>query len=216
MLEILVTLLISAAILAAFVGAPTEFMMGDVQRIFYFHVPSAWIAFIAYFLVFCFSIAYLATRKTVWDRRAMAAAEVGTLFCTIVLITGPLWAKPVWGIWWTWDARLTSTFVLWLIYLSYLLLRSALKDSPKTALLAAVVGIIGFLDVPIVYFAIRLWRTQHPKPVILGGSKSGLEPAMYWTLMLSWVALTLLFSLLMRRRLQLLNAEEAVVRMEEA
>ncbi len=215
MLEILVSLFITAAIVAAFVGAPTEFMMGDVQRIFYFHVPSAWIAFIAYFLVFCCSIAYLATRKTAWDRKALAAAEVGTLFCTIVLLTGPLWAKPVWGIWWTWDARLTSTFVLWLIYLSYLLLRSALKDSPKTALLSAVVGILGFLDVPVVYFAIRLWRTQHPKPVIFGGAKSGLEPAMYWTLMLCWLALTLLFALLMRHRVQLLDWEARVREREE-
>ena len=215
-LEILVSLFVAAAIVAAFVGAPTEFLMGDVQRIFYFHVPSAWIAFLAYFLVFCFSIAYLATRKPAWDRRSLAAAEVGTLFCTIVLITGPLWAKPVWGIWWTWDARLTSTFVLWLIYLSYLLLRSALKDSPKTALLSAVVGIIGFLDVPIVYFAIRLWRTQHPKPVILGGAKSGLEPAMFWTLMLCWAALTLLFALLIRRRLQLLNWESRIKELEES
>ncbi len=216
MFEIIVSLGIIAAIIAAFVLAPTEFLMGDVQRIFYFHVPSAWMAFIGYFLVFAFSIAYLATRKPAWDRRALAAAEVGTLFCTIVLVTGPLWAKPVWGIWWTWDARLTSTFVLWLIYLSYLLLRSALKDSPKTALLSAVVGIIGFLDVPIVYLAIRLWRTQHPKPVILGGSKSGLDPQMYWTLMLCWAALALLFFLLMNRRLQLLHAEALVKQKEEA
>ena len=204
------------AILAAFVGAPTEFLMGDVQRIFYFHVPSAWMAFIAYFFVFTFSIAYLATRKPSWDRKALAAAEVGTLFCTIVLVTGPLWAKPVWGIWWTWDARLTSTFVLWLMYCSYLLLRSALKESPKRAQLSSVVGILGFLDVPIVFFAIRLWRTQHPKPVILGGSKSGLDPAMFWTLMLCWAALGILFALLMWRRVQLLEWESRAKALEDS
>lgn len=214
MMESIVAVFIILAILAAFIGAPTEFLMGDVQRIFYFHVPSAWMAFLAYALVFCFGIAYLATRKAVWDRRALAAAEVGTLFCTIVLVTGPMWAKPVWGIWWTWDARLTSTFVLWLIYLSYLLLRSALRHSPKAALLSAVVGILGFLDVPVVYFAIRLWRTQHPKPVILGGSKSGLDPAMFWTLMLCWAALGILFVLLMRRRIKLLEWEARIESLE--
>ncbi len=213
-MESIVAVFIILAILAAFIGAPTEFLMGDVQRIFYFHVPSAWMAFLAYALVFCFGIAYLATRKAVWDRRALAAAEVGTLFCTIVLVTGPMWAKPVWGIWWTWDARLTSTFVLWLIYLSYLLLRSALRHSPKAALLSAVVGILGFLDVPVVYFAIRLWRTQHPKPVILGGSKSGLDPAMFWTLMLCWAALGILFVLLMRRRIKLLEWEARIESLE--
>ncbi len=214
MMESIVAVYIILAMLAAFIGAPTEFLMGDVQRIFYFHVPSAWMAFLAYALVFCFGIAYLATRKAVWDRRALAAAEVGTLFCTIVLVTGPMWAKPVWGIWWTWDARLTSTFVLWLIYLSYLLLRSALRHSPKAALLSAVVGILGFLDVPVVYFAIRLWRTQHPKPVILGGSKSGLDPAMFWTLMLCWAALGILFVLLMRRRIKLLEWEARIESLE--
>jgi len=112
-----------AALYGAFIGAPTENTMGDIQRIFYIHVPSAWTSFAAFFVVFVAGIAYLATKNLKWDRIALACAEIGTIFCTVVLITGPIWAKPVWGIWWTWDARLTSTLLLWLIYLSYMLLR---------------------------------------------------------------------------------------------
>jgi heme exporter protein C len=180
----------------AFLYAPTERTMGDIQRIFYIHVPSAWTAFLAFFVVFIASIAYLITKNRKWDRIAVATAEIGIVFCTVILTTGPIWAKPVWGIWWTWDARLTSSLILWLLYLSYLLLRDFLDDPDRRATLSAVFGIFAFIDVPIVYFSIRLWRTQHPQPVLMGGDDSGLDPAMFQVLMFSWLTLTVLFILL--------------------
>lgn len=177
--------------------------MGDIQRIFYVHVPSAWTAFAAFFVVFICSIAYLMTKNLKWDRIALACAEIGTIFCTAVLITGPIWAKPVWGIWWTWDARLTLTLVLWLIYMGYLMLRRYVDSTERRAVLAAIVGIAGFIDVPLVYFAIRWWRTQHPQPVIAGGEGSGLDPRMATTLWVCVAAFTLLFFALYRRRVAL-------------
>jgi len=196
-------LLILTALYMALIYAPTEATMGDVQRIFYFHVPSAWLSFIGFFLVFLFSFTYLITGKRKWDIRAHAAAEVGVLFCTIVLLTGPIWAKPVWGIWWTWDARLTLTLVLWLTYVGYLMLRHYVADPERRAMFSAIVGIIGFIDVPIVYFSIRWWRTQHPQPVIMGGEDSGMDPPIALTLMVALVAWIFLFSLLYRMRVSL-------------
>jgi heme exporter protein C len=131
---------------------------------------------------------------------------VGFVFCTCVLVTGPLWAKPVWGIWWTWDARLTSTFVLWLLFIAYLMLRSYVFNPGRAAALGAVVGILGFVDVPIVYMSIRWWRTQHPQPVIAGGEGSGIDPQMKLALLVSWGAYLCLFSYLVRLRLGLANA----------
>ncbi|MFQ5511557.1 MAG: cytochrome c biogenesis protein CcsA [Candidatus Krumholzibacteriia bacterium] len=191
------------ALYMALVYAPREQTMGDVQRIFYFHVPSAWVAFLAFFLVFLFSSIYLMRGGKKWDTRAAASAEIGILFCTLVLITGPIWAKPVWGIWWTWDARLTLTLVLWLIYVGYLMLRHYITDPERRATFSAVVGIIGFLDVPIVYFSIRWWRTQHPQPVLAGGEDSGLAPPMLYTLLVCLAAFTLLFVVLLRMRARL-------------
>lgn len=194
----------------ALLWAPTERTMGDIQRIFYVHVPSAWTAFAAFFVVFIASIGYLVTKNLKWDRIALACAELGTIFCTIVLTTGPVWAKPVWGIWWTWDARLTSTLVLWLMYVSYLLLRDFLEEPNRRATLAAVFGIFGFVDVPIVFLSIRLWRTQHPQPVLMGGEESGLDPQMFQVLMLSWVAFTILFVFLAVLRVRLEKSRDEV------
>jgi len=177
----------------AFLYAPTEKTMGNVQRIFYFHVPSAWVSFLAFGVVAAASIIFLATGKSKWDRLAYSSAEVGILFLTIVLITGPLWAKPVWGVYWTWDARLTTSFILWLIYLAYMMLRNYVSDPERGARFAAVFGIVGFVDVPIVYFSIRWWRTLHPSAVVGGGDGSGLAPAMLQTLLTSVAAFTILF-----------------------
>ena len=193
------------AIAMMFFYAPIESEMGIVQKIFYFHVPLAWNAFLGFAIVFFASFRYLATRDPKWDARAVSAAEVGVLFTTLVLITGPIWAKPVWGIWWTWDARLTLTFVLWLIYMGYLMLRRYVESPERRAVLAAVIGVTGFVDVPLVYFAIRWWRTQHPQPVIMGGEDSGLDPRMAATLWVSTAAYLLLFTVLYRRRLALEN-----------
>jgi heme exporter protein C len=169
--------------------APTEQTMGDVQRIFYYHAPTAWVAGLCFFVNFLASIAYLWKRSPDVDALAVASAEVGVVFCTIVLITGPIWARPVWGIWWTWDARLTSTLVLWLIYVSYLILRRYAAGS-QTHVLAAALAIFGFVDVPIVYMSIRWFRTQHPSPVIAGGENSGLDPAMLHAFLWNLVAFT--------------------------
>ncbi len=201
LLATLVSMLV--ALYLIFLYAPRELTMGEVQRIFYSHVPLAWTAFVAYFLVFLGSLGYLWKRWRFADELAHAAAEVGFVFCTCVLVTGPLWAKPVWGIWWTWDARLTSTFILWLLYVSYLMLRSYLINPGRAALLAAVVGIIGFVDVVVDYMAIRWWRTQHPQPVIIGGEGSGMDSQMWLTLLVSWAAFLCLFSFLLRQRLGL-------------
>ncbi len=191
----------AAAFGMIFFYAPIESEMGIVQKIFYVHVPLAWNAFLGFGIVFFSSFRYLATRDPKWDMRALSAAEVGVLFTTLVLITGPIWAKPVWGIWWTWDARLTLTLVLWLIYVGYLMLRRYIESPERRAVLAAVVGVTGFIDVPLVYFAIRWWRTQHPQPVIAGGEGSGLDPRMATTLWICVAAFTLLFVALYRRRL---------------
>jgi heme exporter protein C len=190
--------------------------MHAIQRIFYFHVPSAISAFIAFFIVFIANALYLTTRKLQWDSLGVSAAEVGVACCTVVLITGPIWARPVWGIWWTWDARLTSTFVLWLLYITYLLLRGLIEDPERRASLSAVFGIFAILDVPLVYLSNRLWRTQHPQPVILGGSNSGLAPGMGKVLLLCFVAVLCVMIMLLidRYRLERLRHEYEELRLE--
>src|SRR5713101_4973929 len=195
-----VAALIGLAGYAALFMAPTERTMGLIQRIFYFHVPSAWTGFVAFFLVLVSSIAYLLRRRPQWDWLAVSAAEVGVACFTVVLVTGPIWAKPVWGISWTWDARLTSTFVLWVLYVSYLLLRSLVGDPERRATVSAVFGIFAFLDVPLVYLSIWFWRTQHPQPVIGGG---GLDRRMWPVFLICWAALLALMALLVRQRYRL-------------
>jgi len=210
-----IALVLIAAALMVFSGyaalyvAPDEKTMHAIQRIFYFHVPSAISSFVAFFVVFVANFAYLGTRKAKWDWLGVAGAEVGVVCSTIVLITGPIWAHPVWGIWWTWDARLTSTFVMWLLYTAYLLLRGFLDDPQRKAMFSAVFGIFAFLDVPLVYFSNRLWRTQHPQPVILGGSNSGLDPVMGKVLLISFVAVLCITAILItdRYRLERLRSE---------
>jgi heme exporter protein C len=184
---ILVAILLSFGLREALDIAPTEATMGNIQRIFYYHVPSYMAAFTFFFVNLCASVIYLLRRNSAADAVAVSAAELGVIFCSVGLMTGMLWAKPVWGIWWTWDPRLTSTFVLWLIYVSYLMLRR-LSATDQAPTLAAVLAIFGFVDVPIVYMSIRWWRTQHPQPVIFGEQGSGLDPAMWPALLINLVA----------------------------
>ena len=216
LLLIVTTAWLLVATYLIFLYAPQEMTMGEVQRIFYIHVAAAWTAFLAYFILFLASVAYLWKRSPGADALAHASGEVGFVFCTVVLVTGPLWAKPVWGIWWTWDARLTSTFVLWLLFVSYLMLRSYVLNPGRAATLAAVVAIMGFVDVPIVYMSIRWWRTQHPQPVIGGGEGSGLDGSMWVTLLVSWGAFLCLYAFLVRERLALaaLQRELSALRRE--
>src|SRR5438270_5361595 len=203
---LLTLVLLSYALYEALVAAPTEQTMGEVQRIFYYHVPSAWTAFLLFLVNFVASVVYLLNRSDKADILALVSAEVGVVFCTVVLITGPIWARPVWGIWWTWDLRLTLTLVLWLIYVSYLLLRR-FSTGGKTPVIAAVVAIFGALDVPLVYFSIWFFRTQHPSPVIGGGGS--LDPRMAHVLLISWAAFMCLAWLLCwtRFRLEVLKRE---------
>lgn len=195
---------------AALFIAPDESTMHAIQRIFYFHAPSGMVALIAFTICFVANIGYLVGRKPHWDWLAVAAAEVGVAFNTVVLITGPIWAKPAWGIWWAWDARLTSTLVLWLLYISFLLLRDLIADPDRRSMFSAIYGIFLFLDVPLVYFSIRIWRTQHPQPVILGGQGSGLDPTMRKVFYLCWLALTGVMVILIRQRYQLERARNEV------
>ena len=194
----------AVAIYMVFLYAPTEKSMGEVQRIFYFHVSSAWIAFLAFFIVMIASVGYLITGKTCWDMWAHSSAEVGTLFCTLILVTGPLWAKPVWNTWWTWDMRLTTSLILWLMYVGYLMLRAQVKGE-RGAKYAAVFGIIAFIDVPFVYFSIRWWRTLHPAPVIAGKAGSGLAPEMLMTLFFCLGTFLCLFIYLLQHRIALMQ-----------
>jgi len=204
----LVVLLVIAAAYASFFVAPTENSMGEIQRIFYLHAASGWAGMTAFFVCFVANIFYVLGRKQKWDWIGVSAAEVGLAFTTVLLITGPIWAHPVWGIWWTWDARLTSTFILWMLYIAYLLLRGMLEEPDRRALLSAVFGIFAFIDVPLVFGAIRWWRTQHPQPVIMGGPGSGLEPTMRKVFFFSVLAMHALMVLLLSERYRLEKTRE--------
>ncbi len=200
---VILFLMIAFTAYLAFYYAPIEKTMGPIQKIFYLHLPSAFSSFIALGICFYANLRYVFSREAKWDWLGVSAAEVGLVFISVVLITGPIWAHPVWGIWWTWDARLTLTFVLWLLYTAYLLLRSMLEEPDKRALFSSLFGIFAFLDVPLVYFSIRWWRTQHPQPVILGGPGSGLDPRMRISYLLVWGAFTGLLILLLNGRYKL-------------
>ncbi|HYU17464.1 MAG TPA: cytochrome c biogenesis protein CcsA [Chloroflexota bacterium] len=192
----------AAALYAALLYAPTERVQGDVQRIFYIHVPMAWNAYLAFFVVFVCSVVYLWRRGLWWDSLARASAEVGLVFTTLVLITGSLWARPIWGTWWSWDARLTTSLILWFIYVGYLLLRGSVADERRAARYAAVVGIVGFVDVPIIHQSVVWWRALHPEPVVLAPGGPAMPPSMLLSLAVSIVAFTLLYVWLVRLRLQ--------------
>jgi heme exporter protein C len=198
----LVTLVtMTAAIFMVFVYVPTEAQQGVVQRIFYFHVPCAWVAFGSFALVAISGAFYLRFGQQVWDDLGYAAAEVGMLFCTLVLATGSIWAKPIWGAWWTWDSRLTTTLVLWLLYAGYLTLRVMADEVPQAGRLAAVVGIVAAADVPVIIVSVRLWRTIHPAVLVTRQGGHGLEdPRMIATLLVSMAAFTTLWVWLLMLR----------------
>lgn len=202
--------LMISALYMVFIYVPTEKNTGIVQRIFYFHVPVAWVSFLAFFVTFVASILYLTKRWEKWDAIASASAEAGVIFTTLVLVTGPIWAKPVWGIWWTWDARLTTSLVLWLIYVAYLLVRSFAAEPAKSARYGAVIGIVGFIDVPLVFVTVNMWRTQHPTTIIFEG---GLTPPMLATLLVCIVAFTMLYWILVVQRVGIKMLEADVKRL---
>ncbi|MGH2748252.1 MAG: cytochrome c biogenesis protein [Actinomycetota bacterium] len=196
----------------------TDAMGGQLQRIFYFHVPSAWAAYLGFAIVFIASIAYLRTGARRWDLLAHGAAEVGVVFTTLVLVTGPIWARPVWGTWWQWDARLTSTLVLWLTYVGYLLLRGLATNPARVGRVAAVVGIVGFVNVPIVHFSVQWWRTLHPRgptpaDLVRDSGLGGGEMLAFFT---SLVAFTLLFAWMLSARVGLGRVQDKVAALETA
>jgi len=196
---ILVFLSMLAALAAAFLYVPTEREMGLVQRIFYFHVPSAVSAFGAFFIVFIASIQYLRTQDLKWDRLALSAAELGVMFSLIVLLTGPLWAKPIWGVYWRWEPRLTSMLLMFSMYVAYLMVRNYGTSSSRTPRLAAVLGILAFANVPLVYYSVNLWATEqqlHPQKIELD---SPMKHALYTC----FIAIFLLFLYLLKHRFEL-------------
>ena len=202
---------ILVALWAAFSYAPTEAEMGHVQRIFYFHVPAAYTAFLAFAVVAAGGALYLRTRNLWWDVLARSSAEIGVVFTTAALVSGSLWAKPVWGAWWTWDPRLTTTALLWLLYASYLLLRSAVPEPHRQAAFGAVVGIVGFADVPIVFMSIRWWRSLHP--AVMNPGRLSISSEMLVALIIALAAFTLLYVCLLLLRA---HVEESRRRLEEA
>jgi len=199
----------------ALIYAPTEATMGTVQRIFYFHAAAGLLSYVAFLIVGGASVAFLANRNLKWDRLAYCSAEIGVLFAGANIVMGMLWAKPVWGIWWTFDARLTLQLILALIFVAYLMLGVYIADPMKRASLQAVFGILGAADVPINYLAIRLWRTQHPEPVIAGGEDSGLDPDMAIAFAVAIAALGLLFTYMLRKRLAVERSSQEVEYLEQ-
>jgi heme exporter protein C len=189
------------ALYGAFVYAPRERVMGDVQRIFYVHLPLAWVGFVAFGHSAWAAVQYLRTGRRSWDIASAAAAEVGVLFASLVIVTGSLWARPVWGTWWTWDPQLVTYLILWFMYAGYLLLRAAAGEEERQRRIAAAFAIVGFADVPLVWFSARYLRAL--SPVIFTSRSIGLAPAMAWALVAGLVAWTLVYALLVRLRTRL-------------
>jgi heme exporter protein C len=196
-----------AGLAAGFGYAPREVVQGNVQRIMYLHVPSVLTAYLAFGLVLVGSIAYLATRRPGWDRLAGSAAEIGVLFTGLTIVSGSIWGKPTWGTWWTWDARLTSTAVLFCVYVGYLLLRSLIEAPDARGRYAAVVGILGAVNIPIVHFSVKWWRALHQPSTILGPEPSPIDPAIGLALFVNWIAFTLLFAYFLSRRMEIARLE---------
>jgi heme exporter protein C len=209
--------LLAAAALAvstvlSLVVAPPDAVQGEVQRLMYIHVPAAWLAYLSFAVVFVGSIAYLRTRRTRWDRLAGASAEIGVMFTALAIVLGSLWGKPVWGTWWTWDPRLTTTAVLLLIYIGYLAIRRISDNPSRRARWCAVVGIVGFVDVPIVHLSVVWWRSLHQGPTVLRLGGPEIEGTMLLALLVGVAAFTLVYAYLMTLRLRVGRLEERAAR----
>jgi len=200
-------ILMLATLYLALIYAPTEAVQGHAQRIFYFHVPTAWVGFLAFFVVFVASISYLLRGGRTTDAIARSSAEIGLLFTTMMLVTGSLWGKPIWGTWWTWDPKLTTSLILWFIYVGYLMLRAYAPTREQSARYGAVLGIVGFVDVPIVYMATTWWRTQHPEAVITADGAS-MAPEMLLAFLVSLLSFTLLFLYLLIQRVHIQRLQD--------
>ncbi|MYD93640.1 MAG: cytochrome C assembly protein [Chloroflexi bacterium] len=190
------------ALFMAFVFAPAERVQAEIYRLLFVHVPSAWLAFAAFGVVAVGSVMFLVRGKSRWDRLAHASAEIGVLFTTLCLVTGSIWGRSVWGVWWQWDPRLTTTLIMWFIYVSYLALRSYIDDPNARQRMSSVVGIVGVVSVPIVWFSVEWWRSLHPTPSVTNPG-GGMPPEMLTTLLVSVAAFTVFYVVLLRQRMQL-------------
>lgn len=199
-LAALAGLLLARNLYVMLLELPDEAAQGAIYRIIFFHVPAAWTAFAGFFAALVSSVLYLIRHNLRYDALAVSATEVGLAFGAVNLVTGMIWGRIIWGIWWTWDARLTSMLICWLLYAGYLMLRRAVDDPTQRARFAAVFSIFAFVDVPIVWFSIKWWRTQHPGPVVWGGGS--MDPAMYQMLFFNWIPLLLLACALVMLRLR--------------
>jgi heme exporter protein C len=195
------------------VKAPPDAYQGDSQRIMYLHIPSILIAYLSFFLVFVGSCLYLWKREKRDDNLAHAAAEIGVLFTALTIVEGSIWGRPTWGVWWTWDARLTLTAILLLIFIGYLMLRALVEDESRAASSAAILGIIGFLDIPLIHMSVYWWRTLHQPPSILRPDKvpwENIHPELLTALAINFVAFVLLYFYMLSHRLRLGEMHEEI------
>jgi heme exporter protein C len=206
------TVAVLIALGMAFLYAPREMTMGEVQRIFYFHVASAWVGFFAFFVTFLAGIGYLVRGERRWDILALSSVEIGLTFIAMTVITGSLWARPAWGTYWTWEPRLTISAVQLLIYIAYSMLRASIDSPERKARFAAVYGIVAFVTVPLSWFAIRWWRTVHPD-ILTSGEGMAITSPMVHTLLTSLAAFTLLYATILRQRMRLERAADALARL---
>ncbi len=204
--------LMVAALYMVFIYVPTEATQGIVQRIFYLMVPVGWLAMLSFLVVFISSILYLTKRESKWDILAYSSASIGIVFTSLTLIIGSIWARPIWELWWTWEPRLTTTLVLWFIYLAYHMVRSFATDESRGARLAAVVGIVGFVDIPIIALSTTLWKGLHPPLIIF--QEGGIAPSMLLTILVSVAAFTSLYALLLVQRVSMKYAENEIKRLK--
>jgi heme exporter protein C len=202
-------LLLPAVFIRALAFTPAEATQGEAQKIFYIHAPSAWVAFLAFGVVGICSVLYLVLKEPRLDRLAASSAEVGVIFTTAVLVTGPIWGRAIWGAWWTWDARLTSTLFLWFIYFGYQVLRSAVHEPGQRARFSAVLGILGALLVPFIHISVNLFRTLHPKPVVLKPEGPTLPGGMLATLLFAFVAFTIIYAAMLWQRYSRATLDDA-------
>ena len=212
LLAVLSVVAFLGALWMVFGYAPREATMGDVQRIFYFHVASAWVGFFGFFVTFVTSIVYLVRGERHWDIVAASSAEIGLAFITMTLLTGMLWARPVWGVYWTWEPRLTISAVQWLLYVAYVMLRGSVASPEREARFAAVYGIMAFVTVPLSWFAIRWWRTIHPQ--VVSGEGMAMTPRMVRTLLTSIGVFTLVYVTLLRQRIRLALAQDTLTALQ--
>jgi len=202
---------VAASAVMSLAVAPPDAEQGNVQRLMYVHVPSAWLAYLSFVIVFVASIAYLRTHRIRWDRLAAASAEVGVLFTALTIVLGMLWGKPVWGAWWTWDPRITTTTILLLIYVGYLAVRRLPESPARRARWAAVIGVVGFVDVPIVQLSVTWWRSLHQGPTVRLLGETTMAPVMLTALLVAVGAFTLLYWYLVALRLRVGRLEERAV-----